>query len=1249
MSETPQSQLPTGEPPLIVQADGAVLLETQHPAYEMARDRLARFAELEKSPEYVHFYRITPISIWNAAALGESVDAVVPWLRDNARFPVAREVTERITEWFRRYGLLRLEKVRGNGAADALTLVSDDHELLQELVERPQLEALVEIDAQGRALVTAADRGAVKQALVRLGYPVEDRAGYRQGDTLAFGLGAAGFALRDYQRAAAAAFHQSGSDLGGCGVVVLPCGAGKTVVGIAAMQLLQTNTLVLTTNTVAVRQWVREILDKTDLLPEQVGEYTGENKQIRPITVATYQILTHRKAKLDQFTHLDLFDKGGFGLIVYDEVHLLPAPVFRATAGIQARRRLGLTATLVREDGRADEVFSLIGPKRFEVPWKQLESAGFLAEAQCHEVRVPLGEARSDRYAAASARTQIRIAADNERKEDVVGALLRLHGNDRVLVIGQYLEQLQHLATVFRLPLVTGQTPNQERERLYAAFRRGELPRLIVSKVGNFAIDLPDANVAIQVSGTFGSRQEEAQRLGRVLRPKSDGSVARFYTLVSADTREQEFARKRQLFLTEQGYAYAIVAAAEVLRGEARGRRSPREPAQSSRAAARRHRRGGPGVPAALARRLRRAPGRREAEPRRRQLGDGGRSPGPAPHRHPAAQAAGPAGGVLRRTGVGARGARAVRRARPQLQEPLRPRGGARGAAARGFPVADQGQALGLVREPVLGGARRARRVCARVPQAAAAPAAGLADAAGAPRCPLLPGARREPRRQGQRQERRRQERRQQGGRGAEGRRPRPQDLQALHHGRRDGSAPAEAAAAGAQAGRRDVDQHGGIAAWDELIESVELHKPPDVDFLGKSIEEAMLGTACSLDLAPLGIQPAERAVVIFHEVALHSIRRRGIECRPQVGEELVCGGDFASNVSRFLRELQQNKVLFTADGDLFKASQKRIAGMLLPVPGGFLAPEQLLEVLYRFCLQRRLIDRRGERSLRPTPAGLEFERASLADQVKMLLGHFVEDRSLPGEAYHQTRMRRVLLRLLRRAEPMLWQDVSVLPFLSRNAYLAQLEAQPTEEFFAARFQGGGYTPTESLQQMCWNLLIWIKKRLFPLGLVDIGLHGGRVTALRLSRLGAELLDADPAGKVGGTRSSVIVQPDFEVLVFPGDDVHDVVHQIDRFAHRTKSDHVHQFRIDEDSVRAGVADGLSAAQIVQELTDRARVPIPQNVLYSLEEWAQNPRAETRRRAVAPDPPAPRFLFTRTRRLPMVLLCCRTSLARHACQ
>lgn len=402
------------------------------------------------------------------------------------------------------------------------------------------------------------------------------------------------------------------------------------------------------------------------------------------------------------------------------------------------------------------------------------------------------------------------------------------------------------------------------------------------------------------------------------------------------------------------------------------------------------------------------------------------------------------------------------------------------------------------------------------------------------------------------------------------------------------------------------LHKHGGIAAWDELLRGVEQPDAPDLALVGKCLEEAMLGTTVDLDLARIGIQPVERAVVVFHEIALFAIRRRGQEHRPQVSEELSCGGDFATNVGRFLRELQQSKVLFTAEGELFKASQKRIAGLLLPVPGGFLSPEAALELVYRFCLQRRLIDRRGERALRPTPAGLQFERAPLAEQVRTLLAHVVEDRSLPGEPYHHTRMRRVLLRLLRRAEPQLWQDVAVLPFLSRNAYLAQLETRPTEDFFAARFQGGGYTPGESVQQMCWNLLVWVKKRLFPLGLVDVGMHQGRVTALRLSRLGAELLEAEPAARVGGTRCAVIVQPDFEVLVFPGDDVHDVVHLFDRFATRTKSDHVHQFRLDEASVRAGLADGLTAGRIVQELTDRSRTPIPQNVLYSLEEWANKP-------------------------------------------
>ena len=400
------------------------------------------------------------------------------------------------------------------------------------------------------------------------------------------------------------------------------------------------------------------------------------------------------------------------------------------------------------------------------------------------------------------------------------------------------------------------------------------------------------------------------------------------------------------------------------------------------------------------------------------------------------------------------------------------------------------------------------------------------------------------------------------------------------------------------------LHRHGGIATWHELVQECDLSDPPDPEFVGKSLEEAMVGTLGTLEMARIGIQPMEQSVVVFHEVALHAIRERSHSEAPSVEDALSAGGNFATNVSRFLRELQQSKVLFTADGALFKASQKRIAGTLLPIPGGFLPAESLLDTVYKFCLQRRLIDRRGERSLRPTPAGQRFDRESLVDQTKMLLSHFVEDRSLPGDAFHQLRMRRVLLRLLRRTEPMLWQEAAVLPFLSRGAYLAQLDTAQAAEFFATRFSGGGYTPTETLQQLCWNLLIWVKKRLYPLGVVDLGMQGGRLVALRLSQLGAELLDAEPAADAGGTRSSLIVQPDFEVLVFSGDDVHDVVHLFDRFSRRIKSDHVHQFKLEQQTVRAGLEEGLTIGEILQELTDRARVPIPQNVLYSLEEWGQ---------------------------------------------
>jgi Helicase conserved C-terminal domain len=396
---------------------------------------------------------------------------------------------------------------------------------------------------------------------------------------------------------------------------------------------------------------------------------------------------------------------------------------------------------------------------------------------------------------------------------------------------------------------------------------------------------------------------------------------------------------------------------------------------------------------------------------------------------------------------------------------------------------------------------------------------------------------------------------------------------------------------------------HGGISTWADLQHEFDAEDLPDPELLRKCLEEAMLGTAGPLALARFGIQPAEEALIIFHEVALAELRRHGAAHPPQVAETLSCGGNLATNVGRFLRELQQSKVQFTADGELFKASQKRIASLLLPVPGGFLPAETQLELLYRFCLQRRLIDRRGERGLRPTPAGMEFDRSPLADQIKLLLQHVLEDRTLPGEAFHQVRLRRVFLRMLRRAEPMHWQELTILPFLARNAYLAQLDGAQAEEFFAARFQGGGYTPTETLQQMAWNLVLWVKRRLFPLGIVDIGMKAGRPVGLRLSQFGAGLLDADPAGKVAGTRSTVIVNPDFEVLLFPGDDVHEAVHAIDRFSRRLKSDHVHQFKLDEASVRAGIAEGLTCEQILHELTDRARVPVPQNVLYSLEEWA----------------------------------------------
>ena len=565
--------------PVIVQSDRSVLLEVQNPHYEAARDALSRFAELVKSPEFIHTYQITPLSLWNAAAAGERAQDIVAALARFAKFDLPPNITADISDYMGRYGRLKLVKEADASGAERLLLRSDDTALLAEVFHnkhcKPFLLAQPNINT---IIVDPAARGHIKQALVHLGFPAEDLAGYVEGDDLDVAareitVGGRPFGLRDYQRASVDAFYAGGSSHGGSGVVVLPCGAGKTVVGIGAITLLGCSTLILCPNTVAVRQWITELLDKTTLTPDMIGEYTGEKKEIRPVTIATYQILTWRAQRVNaetgeigEFPHFALFSERNWGLIIYDEVHLLPAPVFRMTVEIQARRRLGLTATLVREDSREGDVFSLIGPKKYDVPWRDLEQRGWIAEALCTEIRLNLPqEMRMDYALADDARVQFRIAAENPAKLDVMQGLLRQHAGDNVLVIGQYLEQLYQIARVTGAPLITGKTATAERERLYAAFKRGEEKLLIVSKVANFAIDLPDANVAIQVSGTFGSRQEEAQRLGRVLRPKSDGRPAHFYTLVTRDTRDQDFAANRQRFLTEQGYRYTILDAAEVM------------------------------------------------------------------------------------------------------------------------------------------------------------------------------------------------------------------------------------------------------------------------------------------------------------------------------------------------------------------------------------------------------------------------------------------------------------------------------------------------------------------------------------------------------------------------------------------------------------------------------------------------------------------------------------------------------------
>jgi len=537
--------------PLIVQSDRTVLLEVAHPLAEDARHDLAVFAELERAPEHVHTYRITRLGLWNARAAGHTAEDMLGTLERYAKFPVPQTVSVDMRETVARYGRLVIDRTDDG----ALRLRSSDIAVLAEVAGAKRIAPLLaeRIDDESFFVAPWA-RGALKQELVKLGWPAEDLAGYTPGTPHDIGLQENGWHLRGYQQQAVDNFFDGGS-----GVVVLPCGAGKTLVGAGAMATAKTTTLILVTNTVSARQWRDELLRRTTLTSEEIGEYSGQVKEVKPVTIATYQILTAKRK--GEYAHLSLLDALDWGLIVYDEVHLLPAPVFKLTAELQARRRLGLTATLVREDGRESDVFSLIGPKRFDAPWKEIEAQGFISPAACFEVRIDLPQSERLQYAAAADDERYRLAATAPAKLDVVRQLVARHAGERILVIGQYLDQIDELADALGAPQLTGSTPVDERERLFQEFREGTTPVLVVSKVANFSVDLPEATVAIQVSGSFGSRQEEAQRLGRLLRPKESGLSANFYTLVSRDTVDQDFAQNRQRFLAEQGYSYTILDA----------------------------------------------------------------------------------------------------------------------------------------------------------------------------------------------------------------------------------------------------------------------------------------------------------------------------------------------------------------------------------------------------------------------------------------------------------------------------------------------------------------------------------------------------------------------------------------------------------------------------------------------------------------------------------------------------------------
>lgn len=546
--------------PVIIQSDNTLLLEVENPEFENARDSIAQFSELVKSPEHIHTYKISPLSLWNAAAAGLSYSDIMSILKQHSRYEIPEIVITTIKEQMRRYGLLKLIL-----EGDDIILTSNDTILLNEISNTKKIQQYIDSRINDTHIkIRKHYRGHIKQALIKIGFPVEDLAGYEEGDPCPIimkdnTLKGNPFVIRDYQQSSVNAFYRGGGPEGGSGIVVLPCGAGKTIVGIAIMSKLSTETLILVTNTIALRQWKEELLDKTMLEAEQIGEFSGEKKEIRPITIATYNILTYRKDKNGPFLHFDLFNSKNWGLIIYDEVHLLPAPVFRMTSEIQSKRRLGLTATLIREDGMEADVFSLIGPKKFDMPWKTLEKSNWIAKALCTEIRIELHDELRMKYSLAKDREKFRIASENHDKIKIVQQIISHHGNSNILIIGQYISQLEEIAKKFNYPMITGSTSIADREELYREFKEENIKILVVSKVANFSIDLPDANVAIQISGTFGSRQEEAQRLGRILRPKKGDNKAYFYTIITSNSVEEKFAHNRQLFLTEQGYTYIIL------------------------------------------------------------------------------------------------------------------------------------------------------------------------------------------------------------------------------------------------------------------------------------------------------------------------------------------------------------------------------------------------------------------------------------------------------------------------------------------------------------------------------------------------------------------------------------------------------------------------------------------------------------------------------------------------------------------